>query len=636
MQPVFDRSARELAMDRWRNGEYVLGNGSRTADVTGGMRDLQPTVRANSSLRQILGEFQTLTDGLDYAAGGQTGMNFYSARGQLEHVVPYADLRERALMMARRLLGAGIRPGDRVAIVAETTPDFVVTFFGCQYAGMIPCPMPYSMYIGGRDAYVDRVKGMLQSASASAAICSGDLIGQVGEAGQALGLKTILTHDELGRVEPSDAELSPFGPDDMAYIQYSSGSTSHPKGVLITQRAITHNARGILQHGLRIQRDDRAMSWLPLYHDMGLVGFCLTPMMGQVTMDYMATTAFARRPLLWLKIISDNQCTITYSPSFGYDLAARRAKDEATQFDLSAVRIAGIGGDMVRPDVLERFAATFGPSGFSGRAFLPSYGMAESTLGVAFAPLGTPISVDRIDRVQSKLSRKAVPAAGAVEADPDRARSFVVCGRPLPGHEIEVRGDDGETLAEREIGHIVIKGPSLMAGYYDNPEATAAIMSEDGWMATGDMGYMLDGQIVITGRSKDLILHNGRNIWPQDIEWAVEQIAPLRSGDAAAFAVEGDADDESVVVLVQCRLGDEGKRDDLRRNIAAVVHQQAGVECRVVLVPPRSLPFTSSGKLSRAGAKLRYLSGEIAEVSKQYVARTLRLPSVGLVQGAAD
>lgn len=606
------------------------------ADGADGTLELQPTVRSNSSLRQILGEFQTLTEGLDYAAGGQTGMNFYSARGLLEHVMPYADLRARALIVARQLVGSGIRPGDRVAIVAETTPEFMVTFFACQYAGMIPCPMPYSMYIGGRDAYVERVKGMLQSASASAAICSNDLIGQVGEAGQALGLKVILTHEELGRTEPADAELSPFGPDDLAYIQYSSGSTSHPKGVLITQRAITHNVRGILQHGLCIKRDDRAMSWLPLYHDMGLVGFCLTPTLGQVTMDYLATTAFARRPLLWLKIMSDNQCTITYSPSFGYDLAARRAKDEVGKYDLSAIRIAGIGGDMVRPDVLDRFAACFRPSGFKGRAFLASYGMAESTLGVAFAPLGTSVSVDRIDRLQSKLSRKAVPAEDTADADPNRARSFVVCGHPLPGHEIEVRGEDGETLAEREIGHVVIKGPSLMAGYYGNPEATAAIMSEDGWMATGDMGYMLDGQIVITGRSKDLILHNGRNIWPQDIEWAVEQIAPLRSGDAAAFAIDGDGDNESVVVLVQCRQADEDQRDALRRSIAAVVRQQAGVDCRVVLVPPRSLPFTSSGKLSRAGAKLRYLSGEIAEVSKSYVSRTLRLAPVGLVQQAAD
>ncbi len=596
---------------------------------------LKPTVRSNHALHQVKGEFETLTEALDYAAQGQTGMNFYSGRGKLEHVVSYALLRERAVETAKKLLNSGLNSGDRVAIVAETTPEFMTTFLGCQYAGLIPCPVPYSMYIGGREAYVERLKGMFTSASVCATVCSDALIGQVGEAAQAVGIGHIMTHGELDAIQTAGAELSPFGPDDVAYIQYSSGSTSNPKGVLITQQSIVTNARCILQDGLEITRDDRAASWLPLYHDMGLVGFCLAPMMGQVTVDYMATGAFARRPLLWLKIISDNQCTIAYSPSFGYDLAARRVNGDADKFDLSALRVAGIGGDMVRPDVLERFSEAFAASGFNARAFVPSYGMAESTLAITFAPLNEPISVDRVDRAQCKQSRMAVPADDRSVGNLDKTRSFVVCGRPLSDHKIEVRNDDGDVLSEREIGHIMIKGPSLMAGYYGNPEATSAIMDSDGWMTTGDMGYMLDGQLVVTGRSKDLILHNGRNIWPQDIEWAVERIDNMRSGDVAAFAVEPDGDDEQIVVLVQCRQTREEEREALRRTVAGVVHQQAGIECQVVLVPPRSLPFTSSGKLSRAGAKLRFLSGEIAEVSKQ-VAQKLHLAPVGIAQGAAD
>ena len=596
---------------------------------------LKPTVRSNPALHQVKGEFETLTEALDYAAQGQTGMNFYSGRGKLEHVVSYAVLRERAIETAKKLLNAGLDSGDRVAIVAETTPDFIATFLGCQYAGMIPCPVPYSMYIGGREAYVERLKGMFTSASVCAAVCSDALIGQVGEAAQAVGIGHIMTHGELDAIETAGAELSPFGPDDVAYIQYSSGSTSNPKGVLITQRSIVTNARCILQDGLEITRDDRASSWLPLYHDMGLVGFCLAPMMGQVTVDYMATGAFARRPMLWLKIISDNQCTIAYSPSFGYDLAARRVNGDADKYDLSALRVAGIGGDMVRPDVLERFSEAFAPAGFKARAFVPSYGMAESTLAITFAPLNEPISIDRVDRAQCKKTRRAIPADDRSAGNLEKTRSFVVCGRPLSDHKIEVRNDDGDILSEREIGHIMIKGPSLMAGYYGNPEATSAIMDSDGWMATGDMGYMLDGQLVVTGRSKDLILHNGRNIWPQDIEWAVERIENMRSGDAAAFTVEPDGDGEQIVVLVQCRQTVEEDREALRRTVAGVVHQQAGIECQVVLVPPRSLPFTSSGKLSRAGAKLRFLSGEIAEVSKQ-VAQKLHLAPVGIAQGAAD
>lgn len=409
-------------------------------------------------------------------------------------------------------------------------------------------------------------------------------------------------------------DLSPFDRDELAYIQYSSGSTSEPKGVLISQRAITTNVRCIVRSALRLRPGDRSFSWLPLYHDMGLVGFCIGPMMSQISNDYMETSGFARRPALWLRLMSENGCSIAYSPSFGYDLAARRINGGAAELDLSRWRVAGIGGDMVRPEVLERFAAAMAPAGFEPRAFVPSYGMAESTLAVSFAECGGEIEVDTVDRDQLKRSHKAVPAAVKGARWPGTTRSFVVCGRPIPGHEIEVRDARGGRLGEREIGHIAIRGPSLMAGYYDDPEATSAVIDDDGWLATGDMGYLLDGKVVITGRSKDLILHNGRNIWPQDIEWAVEQLGDLRAGDAAAFTVKTEQGAEEVVVLVQCRLRAVRERERLRRQAAAVVHQQAGVECRVVLVPPRSLPFTSSGKLSRAGAKAGYLSGHIGEI----------------------
>ncbi len=598
----------------------------------------RPTIRSNESLSQVLGKFDTLIEGLDYAAQGKTGFNFYSGRGKLEHVLTYADLRERSIETAKRLINVGLQPGDRVAVVAETTPEFMMIFFGCQYAGLIPCPMPYSMYIGGRDAYVDRLKGMLTSADASAAICSDALLQQVGEAAEAVNVRHVMTYDEVckGDVPELEEALAPFGRDDVAYIQYSSGSTSNPKGVLITQHSIVHNTRGILTHGLQLNRDDRAASWLPLYHDMGLVGFCLSPMMGQITVDFMATSAFARRPLLWLKIMSDNQCTITYSPSFGYDLAARRSNGQPGDFDLSSLRVAGIGGDMVRSDVLERFSQAFAPSGFSPKAFVASYGMAESTLAVTFAPLDEPILIDHVDRARVKLSRQALPASDVSIGDSGKTRSFVVCGSPMPGHQVEVRNDQGEKLQEREIGHIMIKGPSLMAGYYGNSEATSLIMKHDGWMATGDMGYLLNGQIVITGRSKDLILHNGRNIWPQDIEWAVEQVEGVKGDDVAAFSIDAGDGEENVVVLVQCRLRDEDERESLRRKVSAVVHQQAGVECEIVLVPPRSLPFTSSGKLSRAGAKLQYVSGEIAEISDRFAAAKLAAQSVTFAQSAAD
>ena len=572
--------------------------------------DVARTPRSNKILAQRLGDFNTLTEGLDYAAQGLTGFNFYSARGVLQHVLTYASLRRQAQATARKLLSLGLKRGDRVAIVAETGPDFMGVFFGCQYAGLIPCPMPYTMYIGGKEAYIDRVAGMLQAAKACAVIASSDLEAHVGAGAVQAKVAIVLTHEQLQALPESAVKLAPFRADEDAYIQYSSGSTSNPKGVLITQKAIAANTRGILRHGLKLTPEDRAFSWLPLYHDMGLVGFCLSPMMGQVTVDFLATTAFARRPALWLKLMSDNRTTITYSPSFGFDLAARRINGEAVNLDLSRLRVAGIGGDMVRADVLNRFADVLAVAGFDARAFMPSYGMAETTLAITFAATDEAIRIDTIDRTALKTEGKAVPAA-----DGPTARSFVVCGKPMPGSVVEVRSDEGQSLGARAIGRIFVKSPSLMAGYYHNAEATAAVIDGAGFLDTGDMGYWLDGEIVITGRAKDLILHNGRNIWPQDIEWAAEQVEPLRDGDVAAFAVEGEDGEDDVVVLVHCRLADTADMEKLRHEVSAVVHHSAGIECKVVLVPPKSLPFTSSGKLSRAGAKQKYLSGEIAEIS---------------------
>ncbi len=570
------------------------------------------TPRANRDLQQKLGGFKTIAQGLDYAARGVTGFNFYSAKGVLQHVLTYGDLRRLALSTARKLISAGLKRGDRVAVIAETGPEFMTVFFGCQYAGLVPCPMPYTMYIGGKEAYIERVTGMLKAAAACAVITSTDLEGHIRSGAAGAGVEKVLTHEALQSLPESLTKLEAFGPDDVAYIQYSSGSTSDPKGVLITQSAIMANTQGILRDGLRVTPKDRAFSWLPLYHDMGLVGFCLSPMMGQVTVDYISTPSFARRPALWLRLMSENKSTVSYSPSFGYDLAARRINGEAVTLDLSNWRAAGIGGDMVRADVLKHFGDTLSVAGFNQEAFMPSYGMAESTLAVSFSDVSKPIRIDTIDKAAFKNSGRAVPASSSQALD--AVRSFVVCGKILPGHEIVVRDEPGLVLKDREIGHIFVRGPSLMSGYYHNSEATDAVITADGYLATGDMGYMLDGEIVITGRAKDLILHNGRNIWPQDIEWAAEQVEPLKSGDVAAFAVEGDDGDDEVVVLVQCRATSDAEIEKLRREVSAVVHHSAGVECAIVLVPPKSLPFTSSGKLSRAGAKQKYASGELVEI----------------------
>jgi fatty-acyl-CoA synthase len=572
------------------------------------------TPTTNRDLPHQLGGFATLAEGLDYAARGVTGLNFYTGRGALDVVLPYAELRKRALSTAHKLLSSGLKRLDRVAIVAETGVDFMVTFFACQYAGLVPCPVPYSMYIGGKDAYVARIAGMLKAAGAHAIVTAADMLEAVQAGADAAGVALVLTHDDVAALPEHIAKLQGFASGDVAYIQYSSGSTSAPKGVLISQRAIAANARGMHVDGMKLKADDRAFSWLPLYHDMGLVGFCLAPMLGQTSVDYLATTAFARRPALWLKLMAENRSTISFSPTFGYDLAARRINGEAVSLDLSAWRIAGIGGDMVRPDVLNAFASTLSVAGFKPTSFLPSYGMAEATLAISFAGADQPIRVDRVCRDAIRNQQKAIPL---VDGDDEAARSFVICGAPIDDHVMQVRDDAGLVRGEREVGRIFVSGPSLMSCYFNNESATSETIGIDGFLDTGDMGYMLAGEIVITGRAKDLILHNGRNIWPQDIEWAAEQLPALKSGDVAAFAVEGKDGDDEVVVLIECRTTDKAAQHALLRDIAKIVHQSSGVDCQLHLVAPRSLPFTSSGKLSRNGARQKYLAGEIEIFASQ-------------------
>ncbi len=566
---------------------------------------IQLTPSLSQGLPKRFADFASLSEALDYAAQDQTGLNFFSGKGALIEALPYAVLREQAIALARRMLGAGLKVGDRVGLIAETDGDFVRAFFACQYAGLVPAPLPLPAAFGGKDGYIKHLRRMIESARATAAFGPTVLEAWLHEAVAGLGLKIAGTIAELSDVVPTTADLPAPDPEGLSYLQYSSGSTRFPLGVAVTHRAFMANSSRIGRDGLGIVDGDRGISWLPFYHDMGLVGFLLLPVACQMTVDFIATRDFARRPLLWLSLMSRNRGTIAFSPSFGFELCARRAKPSSTdELDLSSWRCAGIGGDMIRPNVLARFVERFGPHGFDANAFIPSYGMAEATLALSFAPKGTGARTDTVDSFQLEHERRAVPAA----ADKGRTRTFVLCGNILPDHAFEVRDENHRILPDRQIGRIFVRGPSMMDGYFDAPEETDRVLS-DGWLDTGDLGYLKDGQIVLTGRAKDLIIVNGRNIWPQDLEWAVEEdIAMLRSGDVVAFSVDGDAD-EQVVSLVQCRSSDANVRDELAAQIANVLRTRHGVEATVVLVPPHGLPQTSSGKLSRSQARALYLAG---------------------------
>ena len=567
----------------------------------------QPTPTGGCACR--VGEFSTLSEALDYAAKSEAGFNFYSGRGELLEVLPYRDLKDQSRSLARRMLRAGLSAPDRVALVAETNASFMRAFFACQYAGLIAVPLPPPAAFGGRAGYVQHIRAMLERAEATAVLAPEAFLDMIQQAAEPFDLKVLGTLAQLEGLPESGSDLPETGQDHLSYLQFSSGSTRAPTGVAVTHRALMANARGIARDALRVDAADRCTSWLPFYHDMGLVGCVLAPLASQLSTDYVATGEFARRPLIWPTLIAQNGGTVTYSPSFGYDLCARRALTAPVDhLDLSRLRVAGIGGDMIRPAVLDRFADAFRGCGFRPQAFVPSYGMAEITLGITFGPLNQGIEIDRIDLKRLQEEGRAVPAETS-----DGVREFVLCGRVLPGHELEIRGTDGAVLAERAVGRIMIRGPSMMQGYFANREETERVLSADGWLDTGDLGYRLGASLVVTGRSKDLILVNGRNVWPQDLEWAVEeQVEGVRHGDVVAFSVD-EAEAEHVVVLVQCRETDLASREALRRKVSEVVLGVAGLKCLVVLVPHNWLPRTSSGKLSRVRAREQYLASVRSE-----------------------
>ncbi|MCP3731198.1 fatty acyl-AMP ligase [Sphingomonas sp. MG17] len=571
---------------------------------------LQPTP-TDDALPRRFADFATLGDALDYAAQGVRGLNFHDARGTLTRAYPFSEMRADALAQAHRLIAAGVKPQDRIAMIAETGPEFASIFFGVIYAGAWPVPLPLPTSFGGAQSYIDQLTVQLTSCDPTMLFYPPEIGAMCAEAASNRGVEG-MDWAEFGEREAPQAELPQADTNDIAYLQYSSGSTRFPHGVAITHHALLNNLAAH-SHGMHVGDGDRCVSWLPWYHDMGLVGCFLSIVANQVSTDYLKTEDFARRPLAWLDLISRNQgTTLSYSPTFGYDICARRISSQshpADRFDLSRWRVAGNGADMIRPDVMQSFVDAFADAGFKASAFLPSYGLAEATLAVSIMPPGEGIVVELVEETQ--LSGDSSGVSGK---RPQRFRAIVNCGKPARDMEIEIREEDGTPLPERAIGKVWCRGPSVMVGYFRDPESTAACLV-DGWLDTGDMGYLSDGYIYIVGRAKDMIIVNGKNHWPQDIEWAVEQLPAFKQGDVAAFAITTPGGEETPAVLVQCRTSDEAERVRLREEIRERVRTVTGMNCVIELVPPRTLPRTSSGKLSRAKARNQYLNGEIKPYS---------------------
>ena len=572
--------------------------------------DFLDTHTANEdALPRRFADFANFCEAIDYAAQGRRGLNFHDPRGALTRAYLFSELRQDALAMAHRLIARGVRKGDRIALIAETGPYFAALFCGAVYAGAWPVPLPLPTSFGGKENYIDQIAVQMASAAPSILLYPAELESMARVAAERQGCEG-LAWEAFAQESAPVAVLPAPDPDDVCFLQYSSGSTRFPHGVAVTHRSLLANLAGHA-HGMEIDETDRCVSWLPWYHDMGLVGCFLSPIGNQFSVDFLKTEDFARRPLAWLDLISQNPgSTVSFSPTFGYDICARRVSSQtnvAERFDLSRWRLAGNGADMIRPDVMQSFVNTFSDAGFRASAFMPSYGLAEATLAVTLMPPGEGIRVElvaeeRLSGCPRDLSR------------PARYRAIVNCGLPVRGMELQVRGESDQPLEDHHIGKVWCRGSSVMHSYYRDPEATAACMI-GGWLDTGDMGYLVDGYLFIVGRAKDMIMINGKNHWPQDIEWAVEQLPGFHQGDIAAFAIETESGEEVPAVLVHCRVSDPDERIRLHDEIRDKVRSITGMNCVVELVPPRTLPRTSSGKLSRAKAKKLYLSGEIEPYS---------------------
>jgi fatty-acyl-CoA synthase len=552
---------------------------------------------------------KTLVEALSRLPRGTArGFRFIAADGS-ERFFSYEAMEHEARRRGALLASLGIVKGDRVALVIPEGHEFVLSFLGVVAAGAVPVPIfPRATFKASGD-YLESVVHIAEASSARLLLAMESNRALVEPARQRVAsLTRVGSIESLFAPELTALSFSPpaLTPDDLCFLQFTSGSTARPKGVMVSHRNLIANASAFLgPHGLDRRADDIGVSWLPLYHDMGLIGFILGPLIVDIPVVILPTATFARGPRVWLETISRVRGTITYAPNFAYGLAVKRLKPkDVANLDLSCLRVAGCGAEPIHAQTLRSFAAALAPAGFRETALLPSYGMAESTLAITFHALGTPMRVDRID--PAALARgEALPSEAA------EALEVVSCGRPFPDHALEIVDEAGTPLPERRIGEVVARGPSVARGYFDNPEASTQDFGADGSLRTGDLGYLADGNLHICGRKKDLVIIRGANFHPQDIEWAVGDLPGVRRGNVVAFSVP-IAGEERLVLAVECASSDSVA---VCARVTARVNESLGLSpYEVVPVAIGSLPKTSSGKVQRSKTRGLYLALELARL----------------------
>ena len=515
-----------------------------------------------------------------------------------------AGLWEAATRRAGALRALGVQRGDRVALILDTCPEFLEVFYAAHMLRAIPVPVAPPFAFAGLGRYPERLGAIVRATAPRVLVVDRRMSLLVDGMLPAGPRPRVVAPHELDG--PARAPESPRA-DDLALVQYTSGSTSRPRGVALTHANLVANTRDIVK-ALALGADDRKVTWLPLFHDMGLIGGVLSPLQASMSIRLLTPGAFVRRPVRWLRAISEFGGSLSTAPNFAYQLCVERITEQELEgLDLRCWRRALNGAEPVRPETLSAFERKFERVGFARTAFMPVYGLAEATLAAAFTPLGRGPRTEDVDAAALAAGRAWPAREGAP------SRRLVSCGSGFSGSEIRiVDPDDGTALPERREGEITLRGPGVMQGYFEDPDATAATL-RDGWLWTGDLGYLADGELFVTGRRKSVLIRAGRKYHATDLEAAAERVPGVRRGCSAAFPVEGAAREELVLVVERSRSA-SAEAAGLAERVATAVAESEGVRPdRVHVAPPRSVPKTSSGKVQRGACRELLLSGRLGE-----------------------